>query len=604
MSPLTYDILLTCYNVMQQQMCGTAYTAKSLVLHLFHRFGVLQYLRARFLDVGYDDVSDDDDDDDHDEDEDDGDVERNCSNWGTVRKSDEQYLPALTDEALLLLINLATELPLPADPVPVNRALEIVKRELIHHLAGGPATFSQLLECANSTSSHDLNKIGQSELERVVSEVTDIREVSPLEPPHYHLKKVFWSSYDPTFPHTSMRVHQKASELRPSAATAFGAPIAPMPPPAHLSVAPFRVQLLLEPVLLRTLRDLLLVAAAMKSKSEIYNPVRQQWTLKCEGAEFTRAIHLLTLATHIALSVLQSSAASSLSSSSSPKSAEDVESDDISDESSPLELANGFASFLLDETTLSRQGSLFGRDETHDGIRTFQLPHLLQVLVDLQAVLDPLHEAQQKSWLAWLVNSSTQLSPNCAAYVKAQMQSKDEENRAQEMEEKKRRARERAMKAMQASSARFAAHLEKLEEAEAQDLQSQKVAAGDGSIGDGASSDDTLDKPVCIVCQCQSTTTALSGHAANDRLGFLGYSQLTRVRGGNQHALRTPITDPDGQKPTVAGDIWLATDKHEDEHEKLLREHDVHTGDLHVSFCGMTPFPPSSSQYYHSLKDH
>ena len=577
-------------------MCGSVYTSKSLVLHVFHRFGVLQYLRARCLDAGYEDMSDDDEEEDDDEDDDDGDVERNCSNWGTVRKSDEQYLPALTDEALLLLINLATELPLPADPVPVNRALEIVKRELIHHLAGGPATFSQLLECANSTSSHDLSKIGQSELERVVLEVTDIREVSPLEPPQYHLKKVFWSSYDPTFPHTSMRVHQKASELRPNAATTFGVPIAPMPPPAHPCVEPFRVQLLLEPVLLRASRDLLLVAASMKSKSEVYEPVRQQWTLKCEGAEFTRVVHLLTLATHLSLSMLQSSSASSLSSSSSQKSAEVLENDDISDESSPLDLANGFASFLLDETTLSRQDPVMGLEgswaDDDPVLRTFQLPHLLQVLCDLQSVLDPLHEAQQKSWLSWLVNSSAQLSPNCAAYVKSQMQSKSEENRTHEMEEKKRRARERAMKAMQASSAKFAAHLEKLEEAEAQDLQSLKAAAGDGTIGDGTNSDDTLDKPVCIVCQCQSTATSQFGHAVNDRLGFLGYSQLSRVRGGNQHALRSPITDPDGHKPTVTGDLWLATDKHEEEHEKLMREHDVHTGDLHVSFCG-TAYPLS-----------
>ena len=270
------------------------------------------------------------------------------------------------------------------------------------------------------------------------------------------------------------------------------------------------------------------------------------------------------------------------------------DSDDISDEKSPLELANGFASYLLDEITLSSQVPVMDDDPVS---RTIQLPHLLQVLCDLQAVLDPLHEAQQKSWLSWLVNSSTQLSPNCAAYVKSQMQSKSEENRAKEMEEKKRRARERAMKAMQASSAKFAAHLEKLEEAEAQDLQ--KAAAGDGTIGDGANSDDTLDKPVCIVCQCQSIATAQFGQAANDRLGFLGYSQLSRVRGGNQHALHSPITDPDGHKPTVAGDIWLATDKHEEVHEKLLREHDVHTGDLHVSFCGMTYLLHTMTYFIH-----
>lgn len=171
-------------------------------------------------------------------------------------------------------------------------------------------------------------------------------------------------------------------ELKPK--TTAPSPIAPLPIPCHPCVASLRITILLEPVLLNCLRDLMYVAASLRTKHSTYDSVRNYWTMQCEGSEFFRAVHLLTLALHVIADVSDSQLPHSSNcdtSSNDNKNNDDNSIGDSNCNANPLTLtpAHQFVSFLLEEITMfiPSAGDMDTSSNDSNQSQSEQLPHLL-----------------------------------------------------------------------------------------------------------------------------------------------------------------------------------------------------------------------------------
>jgi hypothetical protein len=177
--------------------------------------------------------------------------------WAYSPTNDASTLNILTEEFLHIIIMFTSELPLiPA----VNRKGQTeqarwkLHREVIHRLASGGKTHSELSEVQHVLSNWDnslLNEEGKlinpddasgAVLGTVLEEVGVRKQGSRerLEPDKWELKPHAWDSYDPSFIHISLRCHQTTAENRPKPErqqhSAFGwkaRPYSPRPPDAH-----------------------------------------------------------------------------------------------------------------------------------------------------------------------------------------------------------------------------------------------------------------------------------------------------------------------------------------------------------------------------------
>ena len=218
-----------------------------------------------------------------------------------IPKSDQEFLPGLLDESLLLLINIVTDLPLPPSENILEQMTVKAKREIIHFLAGSNnifSTFSQLQEYVNSCH-NEFMKINPLLMENIINDVADKKENSIMEPPYFVLKKEMWLHYDPSFSHITSKMHQTASEKRPKNTTPT--PMCPPLQPCHSIFNQFRTDLLSAPSLLNIVRNIMYAAAAAKTTHSAYALVREHWQLKCSGAEFDRALQLLTITMHLVI---------------------------------------------------------------------------------------------------------------------------------------------------------------------------------------------------------------------------------------------------------------------------------------------------------------
>ena len=176
----------------------------------------------------------------------------------------------MLEEYLLLLITLVTELPLLPDE---NRMKDIVRRECIHKLVGGPVTYSQLSECLAVLPDND--KPSSNFIDLIIAEIGEwMGSGNSLDPDKIKLKPSMWASYDPCFWHTSHKMHLSAMELRPKATR----PTAIVSPPlaAHPVFAKCRSSLLLDRTLHVSLFSLLtlFVAARRVSDDDKYSYAR------------------------------------------------------------------------------------------------------------------------------------------------------------------------------------------------------------------------------------------------------------------------------------------------------------------------------------------
>jgi hypothetical protein len=226
----------------------------------------------------------------------------------------------LLEEFLHTMIIMCTELP-PEPPVTKKahtaQAKRRLRREVIHRLASGPKTHSELAEVHHVLSHWDnvyLSEEGKlvnpddatgAALGTVLAEV-GTRKVSrgKMEPEKWKLKSDGWESYDPSFFHTSLRSHQTAAESRPTpngTNANYGViPKAFCPTflPAHSSFARLRRDITCDSTILaiayRTLHVHCRDTRKKKDMTDLRGSMAYESDERSETA-LARAVHLLTL---------------------------------------------------------------------------------------------------------------------------------------------------------------------------------------------------------------------------------------------------------------------------------------------------------------------
>ena len=226
----------------------------------------------------------------------------------------------LLEEFLHMMIIFTSELP----PLPprdkqdhTSQAKWRLRREVVHRLASGPKTHSELAEVHHVLSHWDnvfLSEEGKlvnpddatgAALGSVLAEVAE-RKVSrgKMEPDKWELRRAAWESYDPSFFHISLRSHQTAAEGRPSptgTSTSFVVEPKPLPPPltpAHPSFARLRRDITCDATVLavtyRTLHMHCRDTSKKKDMLDLRGTMAYESDERSETA-LARAVHLLTL---------------------------------------------------------------------------------------------------------------------------------------------------------------------------------------------------------------------------------------------------------------------------------------------------------------------
>lgn len=139
--------------------------------------------------------------------------------------------------------------------------LTYIKFSMKHVLLGSQATFSELQDCTRSDP--DMLKLTPTHLEEIIAKVADARLGSPFDPPKFILKTEMWDLYDPSFQGMSFKLHQKAMERRPK--TDSPTAMTPAPYLAHPCFSDLASGILFEPILLNCIRDLMFIAASLKT---------------------------------------------------------------------------------------------------------------------------------------------------------------------------------------------------------------------------------------------------------------------------------------------------------------------------------------------------
>jgi hypothetical protein len=226
----------------------------------------------------------------------------------------------LLEEFLHIMIIFTSELPpvSPRDKLDhTNQAKWRLRREVVHRLASGPKTHSELAEVHHVLSHWDnvfLSEEGKlvnpddatgAALGSVLAEVAE-RKVSrgKMEPDKWELRREAWESYDPSFFHISLRSHQTAAEGRPmptGTQAMFGVEPKPLPPPltpAHPSFERLRRDITSDATVLAvTYRTLHIHCRDTNKKKDMLD---FRGTMAYESDErsetaLARAVHLLTL---------------------------------------------------------------------------------------------------------------------------------------------------------------------------------------------------------------------------------------------------------------------------------------------------------------------
>jgi hypothetical protein len=226
---------------------------------------------------------------------------------------------ALLEEFLHLLIVLVSELP-PIPPVDkaehTVQAKQRLRREVIHRLASGPKTHSELSEVHHVLSNWDnvfLSEEGKlvnpddatgAALGATLMEVADHKLArGRLEPNQWVLCDAAWEEYDPAFYHISLRSHQQAAESRPHGKTegVYGMEpksYAPPPPEPHPSFMRLRRDVTADATVLAVVYRTLHVHCRDSSNKSDWTGLRGSLAYQGDGLSETslaRAVHLLTL---------------------------------------------------------------------------------------------------------------------------------------------------------------------------------------------------------------------------------------------------------------------------------------------------------------------
>lgn len=179
-----------------------------------------------------------------------------CLPWAYSPARDSSSLMLLLEEFLHYMIVFVSELPsrTPRGKEEQTKQAKFrLLREVIHRLASGPKTHSELSEVHHTLSHWDnvlLSEEGKlvnpddatgAALGTVLGDVADRKHSrGKMEPDKWEMKRSGWDMYDPSFFHISLRSHQTAADVRPrppeSPDASFGweaRPYAPEPVAAH-----------------------------------------------------------------------------------------------------------------------------------------------------------------------------------------------------------------------------------------------------------------------------------------------------------------------------------------------------------------------------------
>lgn len=241
--------------------------------------------------------------------------------WSYSSTNDAAAAVVLLEEFLYFVIVFCSELPYSSSPSTeesTRQAKTRLYREVIHRLASGPKTHSELSEVHHVLSHHDnvlLSEEGKkinpddatgAVLGVVLSEVAQRKgSQGKLEPDKWELKRSAWDYYDPSFYHISLRSHQSAAENRPKPVanidSIFGwkdpKPYAPQPTVAHPAFQRLRRDITADATALSVVyRTLHLHCRENIYKSFVDLPGKAAYDTKdMSETALARAIHLLTL---------------------------------------------------------------------------------------------------------------------------------------------------------------------------------------------------------------------------------------------------------------------------------------------------------------------
>ena len=241
--------------------------------------------------------------------------------WTYSAARDPSSFMKLLEEFLRFIVVFISELP---HVVPTERDEQIrqakfrLHREVIHRLASGPKTHSELSEVHHVLSHSDnalLNEEGRllnpddatgAALGVVLADVADRRVTRSgrPEPDKWELRDSAWESYDPAFFHISLRSHQTAAESRPKpkASTTNGLgwepkPFAPKPTRAHPFFERLRRDATCDATIIAVTYKVLHLHCRKESTKDLSDLRGKSAYESKEMSEtaLTRAVHLLTL---------------------------------------------------------------------------------------------------------------------------------------------------------------------------------------------------------------------------------------------------------------------------------------------------------------------
>lgn len=451
-----------------------------LILRIFHRFGILDYLDS----AGFEDMPTIN-----------GTPSNNCM---------------LTEEALALVIVMITELPQPPPEDICSRVLSTIRREIIHKLCAGPATFSQLMDTAAAVADHA--KVDASDVEALIHQIAESEgapSLASMEVPKLHLRPCLWIEYNPLFPRMTSTKHQECIERCP--AVDKDCPMVPCPPQAHPCFGSLRSSLCNDSTLLKCIRLHCLAHAASFTKqggADRYHGMMIH--TPCRGMMWARILHALTLIAHNI-------------------------SECTSEEKSAL------ADFLLEGMPLYPDGYYAELPGPSSTVSVFCS------LLDIhRQSTSSKPDANNKRFLGWVIEkfagmtSATQsyYNDNCAVIL-------DVEARTKMLEKRKMLARQRSMALMQSRASRFAATIED----EDSDAESDTAAAAEfRPSGDNAEHMTCSEDLTCIICHSSET---------GERLGLQFMSVASRLcsrdafRANEAPWLPSPDLQLEREKPRI-----------------------------------------------------
>ena len=389
----------------------------------------------------------------------------------------------LLEEFLHTMIILCSELPpLPTagdKPVHTQQAKWRLRREVIHRLASGPKTHSELAEVHHVLSHWDnvyLSEEGKlvnpddatgAALGVVLAEVAT-RKISrgKMEPDKWELKSEAWEQYDPSFFHISLRSHQTAAESRPTPTGTdanYGVPpksFCPIPPAAHPSFRRLRRDITCDSTMLaityRTLHVHCRDPTEKIKKEDDMTDVRG--AMAYEGGEksetaLARAVHLLTLGAYAWQDASAKETNWREQGGGSIGSVFFDRSDDV-----PAPTAKEWVSSAM----LANPKTLLVCDWYDGEENCLQL--LRRLAVDGgHAGCFVAQDRAVRAGAAWLCDFAAQYNPDAEKLVRAKQSNTvdtDSPKQETELQRRKRMAKEKAMERMKAQAAKFALMME------------------------------------------------------------------------------------------------------------------------------------------------